>query len=86
MKKAKLMLAVVAVFAVVGGSLAFKAAKFGSIEVFQAGTGGQTASTPVPGFSTTTADITQTSSGYYTAAFGAIVNAKTTIYELEDND
>lgn len=34
MKKAKIMLTAIAVFAVIGGALAFKAAKFGSKHVY----------------------------------------------------
>ena len=66
MKKAKLMLAAVAVFAVVGGSLAFKAKKFNGNQVFYALTAGHKATSILPDYTLGVAAFTPTLTGFYT--------------------
>lgn len=80
MKKAKVMLTAIAVFAVVGGALAVKASRFGST-IFAATTSGGAATVTLqnralgPG--------ANQSVGYFTTSAGAIVTATTFAHDQQ---
>ena len=89
MKKAKVMLAAVAVFAVVGGSLAFKAARFNDFKLYYSTANPITTKTAsctlvaTSQFTITTpvSPVTITPSTFYSSTTGLCPT--TTVYEAE---
>lgn len=70
MKKARIALAAIAVIGIVGGSLAFKAAKFGGTTFYTTGTAGDRATATITGVLTTSGTKV-----YYTETFDAVAPA-----------
>lgn len=80
MKRAKLTLAAIAVLAVVGGTLAFKANNTYGVTIWKATQAGKAANVAAPNAQLTPNGAATTYFDLYTSVQGAIVNNSTTAY------